>query len=54
MLWNFPYYVPVMLHCAQLCMLLILLNESEDKYISLNYIYFTAVESTKLYNQHIN
>ena len=35
-------------------MLLILLNESEDKYISLNYIYFTAVESTKLYNQHIN
>ena len=35
-------------------MLQILLNESEDKYTSLNYIYFTAVESTKLYNQHIN
>ena len=48
---NYPYYAPIMLHCAQLCSIMLrklLLPESKDYSLS-NYIYFKAVESTELY-----
>ena len=49
---KFSLLYPSYASCAQLCsiLLLMLLPDFEDKFNSLNYIYFTAVESTKFYN----